>query len=439
MSASSMVFSRRFFPLFWVQFLGALNDNVFKNAMVMLLTFRLAETPSDAGLMITLAAGLFILPFFLFSAFAGQLADRYDKTTLIRKIKLAEILIMISGALAFFWQDILALFVVLFFMGTQSAFFGPIKYSILPEHLTKEELTKGNGWFSGSTFLAILLGTIIGGLIVLNAQGPILLSIIVIALAMIGYLASLWIPPSKGEHRLIVYKNFLRSTWREVKEATRFPHAFFSVLAISWFWFLGATYLSQMPVMVKDYIHGDDTLVVVFLAVFAIGIAVGAAWVSRNNKTYARIYDLSNSVWWLIGMSVAMMISTGLLAWNLPVANTTVLPLSWQTAWQDPLALGLLISMALIAVFGGLFIVPLYTVLQLKTPEEYRSRMVAVNNITNALFMVVSSLLIMALYAFGANLWEIFSIIAVLNLVIAWWYFTRIRSFGTEEGESEWS
>lgn len=418
---SFFVLARRFFPLFWVQFLGAFNDNVFKNAMVMLITFQLAQSASDAGFLITLAAGVFILPFFLFSAFAGQIADRFDKTLLIRKIKLAEILVMATGAIAFLMQDLVMLFVVLFLMGLQSTFFGPIKYSILPEHLGEDELLHGNGWFSASTFVAILLGTLIGGLVVLSESGAQWMAALVVIMAILGYLASLFVPPSHGGHEVPVQLNFLKSTWTEIQHSRQFPQAFFAVLAISWFWFLGATYLSQMPVLVKELLLADDKVVVAFLTTFSVGIAIGAWIVSRMKLRVRSVSQIGWLVWMLVGISVAMIISNLLLN-QLPTIETSM---TLSEFISTPMALMVMLLMGAIATLGGIFIVPLYTLLQVKTPEDSRSRMVAVNNITNSVFMVVSSLLIMACYAFGADLIQILALIAVFNLVVAWWFSKR--------------
>lgn len=425
---SSFVFTKRFWPLFWVQFLGAFNDNLFKNAMVMLITFQLAESASDAGLLITLAAGIFILPFFLFSALAGQIADRFDKTLLIRKIKLAEILIMVTGAVAFWMQDLVLLFVVLFLMGLQSTFFGPIKYSILPEHLPESELLHGNGWFSASTFVSILLGTIVGGLIVLSDEGTQWMGLLVVSISLLGYIASRFVPASHGGHPVIVQANFFKSTWTEIAHSRQFPEAFFAVLSISWFWFLGATYLSQMPVLVKDMLFADDKVVVAFLTTFSLGIALGA-WIVGSMKLQVRSTgQIRWMVWMLIGMSVAMITSNFLL--NLIDQHET--PLSFGEFLSELTGLMVMLLMGLIATLGGIFIVPLYTLLQVKTPEGTRSRMVAVNNITNAIFMVVSSLLIMVLYGFGADLIDILTLISILNLIVAWWYLKRSKRLSSK-------
>lgn len=421
---ASAFFSKRFFPLFWVQFLGAFNDNLFKNALVMLITFRLADTAEEAGLLITLAAGLFILPFFLFSAFAGQLADKYEKTTLVRKIKLTEILIMLFGAMALVAQDMMFLFAVLFLMGVQSAFFGPIKYAILPEHLKEHELLDGNGWFSASTFVAILLGTIIGGWVVLSDEGETGMAIGVLTIALLGYFASRFVPTSAtGDTSLPLQWNILTNTFQEMGLRKDFPQAFFAVLAISWFWFLGATYLSQIPVLVSDYLSGDDKVVLLFLTVFSIGIALGA-WIASQLKTPVRtIINVQWLVILLVGISLAIILGNGLLS-RIEKADQPMGVMIFLQHWESVI---ILLSMLAIATLGGLFIVPLYTLLQVQTQPHFRSRMVAINNITNAIFMVLSAVFIMVLYAFELSLITILYGVSLLNLAAAYWYLRRSR------------
>ncbi|MBD3611980.1 MAG: MFS transporter [Hydrogenovibrio crunogenus] len=421
---ASAFFSKRFFPLFWVQFLGAFNDNLFKNALVMLITFRLADTAEEAGLLITLAAGLFILPFFLFSAFAGQLADKYEKTTLIRKIKLSEILIMLLGATALVAQDMMFLFAVLFLMGVQSAFFGPIKYAILPEHLEDHELLDGNGWFSASTFVAILLGTIVGGWVVLTDDGETGMAIGVLIIALLGYVASRFVPTSaSGDATLPLQWNILTNTYQELELRKDFPQAFFAVLSISWFWFLGATYLSQMPVLVSDYLSGNDKVVLLFLAVFSIGIALGA-WIASQLKTPVRtIKNVQWLVLLLVGISLMILLGNGLLS-QVNKTNQLMGVMAFLQHWDYVI---ILLSMLAISTLGGWFIVPLYTLLQVQTQQHFRSRMVAVNNITNAIFMVLSAVFIMVLYAFELSLITILYGVSLLNLAVAYWYLRRSR------------
>lgn len=416
-------FKRHFFPLFWVQFLGAFNDNLFKNALVMLITFRLAESPEQAGILITLAAGIFILPFFLFSAFAGQLADKYEKSWLIRKIKLAEVLIMLLGAIALTTESVSALLGVLFLMGVQSAFFGPIKYAILPEHLSEKHLLEGNGWFSASTFVAILLGTLLGGWGVLTESGLQSMAWALLIVSVLGVIASRFVPPSDTADRQIRLQwNFVSNTLQEMRLRKRFADAFFAVLAISWFWFLGATYLSQMPIMVSQVLGGDDQVVLVFLTGFSIGIAMGAWLAHRFQPSVASLSDVLWLGWLLVGMALLILLANGMMAFWPPASDSLLTVSVFFQQWQAWLILGLLVA---IAALGSAFSVPLYTLLQVQTATHFRSRMVAVNNITNALLMVFSALLVLVLYGLGADVVELFYVIAFLNLVAAFWYFRR--------------
>ena len=420
----SFIFTRRFFPLFWVQFLGAFNDNVFKNAIVMLITFKFAQTGTEAGLLVTLAAGIFIVPFFLFSAFAGIIADTYDKALLIKLIKFSEVLIMILGAWALVSEDLTTMFVVLFLMGLQSAFFGPIKYSILPDLLTEDELLQGNGWFSASTFLAILLGTLVAGILVLSEAGISELRAVIIGLAILGFLASFWVPSTpivKDKPKLSF--NFLALTLQEVRLCRRYPQAFFAVLFISWFWFLGATYLSQMPVIVKDIMGGEEKVLLLFLTVFSIGIAIGAVIVSRLNRPVRHLNDVLSNGYYLVGMTLLMWLSNALMT-ILPQQATPLLLSDFVTQWVPML---ILICFGLIAVLGGIFIVPLYTLLQVQTPQGSRSRTVAVNNITNAVFMVLSAVIIMLLYAAGLDTNTILLVVSLLNITAIFGYFKMGR------------
>ena len=421
----SLFLSNRFLPLFWVQFLGAFNDNLFKSALVMLIVFRIADDPQQAGLLTTAAAGIFILPFFVFSAFAGNLADSFEKTALIRQIKLAEIVIMLFGGWALLSESLVALFVLLFLMGSQSAFFGPLKYAILPEHLAEHELTQGNAWFSGSTFLAILLGTMLGGWLVLTENGALAMAGLVIFVAFLGYFASSKIPnsharpsPSKPPFRL------LKLTHQEVKAARNHAHAFLAVMAISWFWFLGAGYLSQIPVLVKG-LGGDESVVLLFLATFSVGIALGAFLVNRWVPKFSALSALRFHGVLLASLSVFIALSSGLMA-SISLSDQASLQ-SVTMFLNDWIKLSIWLSFLAIPVLGGIYIVPLYTHLQTHSPEYFRGRMIAVNNIINAFLMVLSSLFFLLGYGLGLDLITIFYVIAGLNVMMAMALHRRLQ------------
>ncbi|MCF6253962.1 MAG: MFS transporter [Thiomicrorhabdus sp.] len=407
-----------FFSLFICQFLGAFNDNLYKNAMIMFITFKLSHSTEQTGLLITLAAGLFILPFFLFSSFAGQLADRYPKHMLIQKIKLAEILVMLAGALALVSQQLELLFFTLFLMGTQSAFFGPLKYSVLPELLDDKALMKGNALLSSSTFIAILLGSILGGIGVLVEGGTEVMAVSVILVAILGYAVSLWMKPTVVyQPDLVIEKNIIKSTWQMVAQCRHYKMPFFALLAISWFWFLGATLLSQIPALVKYDLQADDTVVVTFLSVFSIGIGLGAAWVTQQFK--GNVHLKWHGVF-LLGISLCF----GLMVWVIthyspPLSASTDSLMNLGTFLEQGTLSSLLLLLLILAMLGGAYIVPLYTLLQKQTPEPLRARMIAVNNIMNALFMVLSSIFIMIGYALSLSLMTMFVWLAIFNTLVA--------------------
>jgi len=426
-SKRALFFFRSFFPLFAVQFLGAFNDNLFKNAMVMLIAFQLSQTDEQTGLYITLAAGIFILPFFLFSTLAGQIADHYPKSVLIRKIKLAEILIMFTGAIGLLSMQLEWLYASLFLMGVQSAFFGPIKYSVLPEVLADSQLLLGNAWFSGSTFIAILLGTLVGGLTVTLENGPQWVSAGVILVALAGYLLSLKVPYTVFEDSAVqIDRNILRSTWLVIRSSRGHHQAFFAVLAISWFWFIGAILLSQIPAFVKYTLQANEDVVVAFLTLFSIGIAIGAGLAGRLfgqgvKLLYHPILLLLMSLLLVLSVWVADSIGSSLRIVDLSVAELMGLA---EFLGQFPENLSLLFLFSL-AVVGGAYIVPLYTQLQITTPQNQRARMVAVNNILNAFLMVLSSLLVMLGYLFELKLSTMLLILALFNLVVAIWFYLK--------------
>lgn len=426
---TSLLFFKPFYPLFWVQFLGAFNDNLFKNALVMLITFRLSNSPADTGLLITLAAGLFILPFFLFSSLAGQIADRYPKYILIKKIKLTEVLIMGFGAIALLSENLWLLFLTLFLMGSQSAFFGPIKYSILPEILTDNDLIKGNGLFSGSTFIAILLGTILGGFGVLLEDGLNVMSVAIVVVAIMGYLFSLKVQPGQAANETLQIEfNLFKSTGSMIAESIKFKTAFFSVLAISWFWFIGAVLLSQIPNLVKYDLQANDNVVIAYLTLFSIGIGVGAGLVSKFMPTQVHIR------WhWLIllGMSLSLFVTVLSIENTHFVESFTVQNVPHETLlnflqliviWPANISFFVL---GVLAVLGGAYIVPLYTLLQTHTPNSVRARMVAVNNIMNALLMVLSAVLLMIGFAFELSLLNMLMILAAVNLLLVALLFAK--------------
>jgi len=415
--------SPAFFSLFWVQFAGAFNDNLYKNALVMLITFSLVESGEDAGFLVAMAAGIFILPFFLFSAFAGQLADRYAKSELIKRIKLAEVLIMLFGAMALIAQSMPLLLGTLFFMGVQSTFFGPIKYAILPEYLGSARLMQANGWINASTFVAILLGTLMGGWVVIIDHGEYWMALAVVTLALLGWFIALFLPDTQVQSPEIEPDAHLwRLTWQEVAMARGCHQAWFAILSIACFWFVGATFLSQIPVLVKEALGAEETVAVVLLVSFALGIGLGAVsvvWRHPKIETLQALPGLGPS-WLLLALLVAIS------AWQVqtfPVSRETALDLS--SFLILPEGVGLVLVLLGIALMGGRLIVPLYTLLLQQSPSHQRARVLAVNNIINAFFMVMSALWIMAVYALGAGILTLLWGLSVMVMGVSIWSHRR--------------
>ena len=413
----NLLASRRFLPLFVTQFLGAMNDNLFKNALIILIAYRIAaESGGNGTMMITLAAGIFILPFFLFSAFAGQLADKFEKSRLIRKVKLAELAIMAGGAGALIAAHVPALMATLFLMGVQSAFFGPLKYALLPEQLKESELLQGNALVEGGTFLAILVGTIAGGLLIPMTDGAYIVAGCVLALAAIGYLSSIFIPKGKAaQPDLKISLNIMTETGRILSRARQNRPVFLSILGISWFWMLGATFLTQFPNISQDLLNADEQVVTLFLTLFSLGIAAGSILCNKllKGELSARHVPLG-----AIGMTLFMtdfILAVGQAA---PAGNGAAM-MNAAGFLAQPLSWRILLDLAGISICGGLFIVPLYALMQAKSEAGHCSRMVAANNILNALFIVAGTLLFAVLLAIGAELMQIFALLAVLNAVVA--------------------
>ncbi len=379
--------SQRFLPLFTTQFLGAFNDNLFKNALILLFTYVVAaEMAIKPELLGTIAAGLFILPFFLFSALAGQLADKHEKSGLIRIIKLYEIGLMILATAGFLLGNSYLLLGVLFLMGTQSAFFGPLKYGILPDHLKEDELIGGNGLIEMGTFLAILIGTIMG-LLVRQPFGPIIVSVFLILVAVAGYLAARKIPKAPSSvPDLKINWNFIGETFSMIQHARKHEVLFLAILGISWFWFVGATFLTLFPAYAKETLGAREELVTLFLALFSIGIAFGSLICNRllRGMVTARFVPLA---------AVVMALFSGDLYFSsslIPVAGDNLIGikdfLSLPGSWR------ILLDIIGTSAAGGVYIVPLYATMQARSPISQRARMVAANNIMNALFMVGSAI-----------------------------------------------
>ncbi len=414
--------TRRFLPLFITQFLNAFNDNVFKTALVILITYKISSgSEAHNQLLATFAYGLFIIPFFLFSATAGQLADKYEKAQLIRYIKFADIIFMLLGAYALIYSNITLLMTTLFLMGSQSSFFGPLKYAILPYHLENDELIGGNAFIEAGTFISILLGTILAGFVILLPYGTAITAAFVLGVAIIGWLASLFIPPTSRAHpHLIVNKNFLMETWNIVKFAGSHRDIFLSIIGISWSWLVGGTFVSQFPTFTKDILGAQSQMVALFMCFFSIGIAIGS--LACNKILHGEV----NAKY--IPLAIFVM---GIFIFDLHFASQFFLHLKHAellTVWQFiayPASWRIIADIILLSIAGGIYIVPLYALLQVRSPENHRARIIAANNIVNAIFMVISALMIMFLLELHFTLTKIFLTLALFNTGIAL-YMTKL-------------
>jgi len=420
--------SRRFLPLFLTQFLGAFNDNVYKNALVILITYVAADKADmDARLLVTAAAGIFIMPFFLFSAIAGQLADKYEKSRMIRYVKLCEILLMLIAALGFYLQDVYLLLTVLFLMGTQSSFFGPLKYSILPDHLHEDEIIGGNGLVEAGTFLAILLGTILGGILILKAGGIMIVTVIVILIAVIGWLCSRAIPRTlPAAPDLKISYNFIAQAWHIISETRRNPPVFRAVIGISWFWLVGFVFLAQFPIFGKNIIGANEDVVTLFLTIFSIGIALGSLICNRLLKgeikaTLASVGTLGMAVF----ISLLYLVAPGPLAPALAEDAAYVTLLEFLSQPQSWAILGAMLG---ISISGGIYVVPLYAVMQTGCLPGFRARTIAANNILNATFMIAGALITMLMLTFNLLITEIFLILGMANFFATFLLWYRGRS-----------
>ena len=414
----------RFRWLFYTQFLGAFNDNLFKNALILFIVFQASVSSSlDTDTLINLCAGLFILPFFLFSATAGQLADKYEKSTLIRATKLLEVAIMIGAAIGFYYKSIPCLISLLFLMGTQSALFGPVKYSILPQHLTEAELVGGNGLVESGTFIAILLGTILAGILIgWHDFGLMAIATLVVVVAVAGYLTSRAIPLAPAPSAsLTINWNIVSETWRMFKFARGNRTIFLSILGISWFWFMGAAYLTQLPNFTKLTLGGSDQVATLLLAGFALGIGAGSLLCERfsGRKIEIGLVPFGSIGLTLFGIDLFYAVPSELHAQGLNALGFLHTTFGWRV----------LMDVILVGLFGGFYIVPLYALVQHRSDERQRSRIIAANNILNALFMVISSIIAIVLLKSGLSIAQLFLVIALLNAVVAIYIYSLVPEF----------
>ena len=422
--APNLLKTRRFLPIFVTQFLGAMNDNIIKQALIVMIIFGLLNPHQmNPGILVTVAAGIFVLPFFLFSATAGQIADKFEKSATIQHIKFIEILIMVMACFGFYLSNTWLLIFVLFLMGVQSSFFGPLKYGILPNHLKEEELIAGNALIEAGTFLAILIGTIIGGLLIVLEYGSVIVSIILLVIALFGWLISRSIPLAvAADPNLKINYNILQEIGRMVGRARQTRTVFLSIIGISWFWVVGATFLSQFPAYSKTLLGGNASVVTLFMIVFSVGIGIGSYGCAKLLKGVisAKYVPLSAFV-----LSVFI---TDLYFVSVNLSPPPDVLITASDFLRSPTNIRILFDLAGISICGGLYTVPLYAILQNDSDPKKRSRIIAANNLLNALFMVFGAIVATGMLALDYTIPEVFLLLAIANCFIALYIIRLIPS-----------
>ena len=415
---------RRFAPFFATQFLGALNDNIFRNGLVILITFQgIRLLGMDYTVLANVAAFLFILPFFLFSATAGQLADKYEKSMLMRRIKLLEIGLMTLAAIALLSRQYSILLFVLFLMGCQSTLFGPVKYAYLPQKLRSDELIGGNALVESGTYVAIIVGLIVGvEAIDRDSDQQIVLALALIGVACIGYLASRQVPKTEPvDPELEINWNAWKETWRIVGFARADKSVFLSILGISWFWFFGSALTIQIPAYTADILLGNESVVTSLLVAFAVGVGVGSLLCERMS---GHRIELGLVPFGSIGMSLFAVD----LYFAQPEAATTAITsigdfLSRTGSWR------ILADLALLGAFGGFYSVPLYALIQKRSDRRHLSRIIAANNIINSLLMVAAAVISIIIIKSGFTIPELFLFVAAMNAVVAIYIYSLLPEF----------
>jgi 1-acyl-sn-glycerol-3-phosphate acyltransferase len=415
---------RRFAPFFVTQFLGALNDNIFRNGLVILVTFQgVLVAGMNHSELANISGALFILPFFLFSATSGQLADKFEKSMLMRRIKLLEISLMIIAAIAFTSGSYIVLLFVLFLMGCQSTLFGPVKYAYLPQQLDTHELIGGNALVEAGTYIAIIVGLIVGGATVaVSPNSQALLGGCLVAVAVAGYLASRQIPRTQAvDPDLVINWNAWTESWRIVGFAREKRDVFLSILGISWFWFFGSAMTLQLPAYTLVILNGNESITTVLLVAFAIGVGLGSLLCERMS---GHRIELGLVPFGSIGLSLFAVD----LYFAQPIAAVTTVTSIGEFV-SRPGSLRILVDVMLLGAFGGFYSVPLYALIQQRSERKHLSRIIAANNIINAIFMVVASLLSIAVLGAGFSIPELFIVLALLNAFVAIYIYTLLPEF----------
>ena len=420
----SLLVQRRFAPFFWTQFLGAFTDNVFKLALTLLVTYQLQLSwlpASQAGLVI---GALFILPYVLFSATSGQLADKWEKTRLMRLVKNMEIAIMVIAAWGFVSGHVPLLLACVLLMGLHSTLFGPVKYAYLPQHLSERELTGGNGMVEMGTFVAILLGQMLGSVLIdAPVVGPTHVAVASVAFAVLGRFAAQYVPTSPpNQPDLQINWNPITETWRNLKIASEGVAVFRSLLGISWMWFFGAVFLSSFPAFAKDVLNGGPQVATLLLAVFSVGIGVGSLLCEQLSRRHVEIG--------LVPIGAAGM---SLFAIDLYLATTALpahaTPYGLREFLAHPAHWRVLVDLTLMALCAGLYSVPMYALIQIRSQPSHRARIIAANNVWNAIFMVASSVIAAALLAAGFTIPEVFLVVGLANAAVTCYIFLLVPEY----------
>ena len=418
--------TRRFLPMFITQFFGALNDNVYKQALLLVITYGwINQQAADVSTLNNLAALLFILPYFIFSATAGQIADKFERSQLIRGIKVLEIVIMLIGSAGFLLGNLWLLLLALFMMGTHSTFFGPIKYAILPEILKPNELMSGNALFQSGTSMAILIGMILGGAVISVSQGNLLwISITVVTIAILGYISSRFILKQQvSSPDLKIDWNFFRTSFQTLKYAKSLPLIFMILLGNSWYWFYGATYLTQIPQLTQQNLHASENVVSLLLTFFSVGIGVGSLLCRRIGGSEVNIKMVPIGA---IGLTLFAFYLALSLAF-VPERTGAMMNVA-DMFNHGAIYYHVMLAVTLLGISGGFYIVPLYAMMQAYSPRSHRARVVAANNILNAVFMVSSAIFsIIILSVLKIDIKILFSITAVLSAGFTLWLLYRLK------------
>ena len=426
-SQFALFFKKRFTAMFITQFMGAFNDNLFKQALLLVLTYSVA---SQMGMKIStlnnLAAMLFILPYFLFSALAGQLADKYEKSKLTVNIKILEIVIMVIAVFGFFMQLYWLLFVALFLLGTQSTFFGPIKYAYLPQVMHEDELVGANGLFQMGTSLSIFFGMIVAGVLTQLPNAYVWICTTVMLVAILGLMGAKNIPHTPAtQPNLTVNWNIITTSWQTIQFLYGFPLLFFIILGNSWFWFYGATFLTQVPEFSKTILHGNEVVVIFMLGLFSVGVSIGSLLCKQFTKNQVSLKLLPFGIAGLSVFAIDLFLSLRGID-NIQLSAENLLGISELLAING--SVRVFMDLFFLGFSGGIYIVPLYAYMQAYAPKSHRARVIGANNIFNAIFMVTSAIVaIMALSELSLSLPQLFLITGVLNLIFGGFLYLKLH------------